>query len=63
MAQEESVGCTICRDWSAEPASLCYTAIAQCHRKCVVLHIDRQSGIESHGAHHKLTRLSIHCAR
>lgn len=63
MAQEESAGCTLCCDWSAKSTGLRDTIVAQCHWKRVVLHIDRQGGIKSYSAHHKLTRLSVHSLR
>jgi len=60
LAEEESLGRTLRRNWRLEQASVCDTAIAERHRQCVVLHTDRQGGIESHGANYELSCVLVH---
>lgn len=60
LAEEEGSGSTLRRNWRLEQASICDTTIVERHRQCVVLHIDRQGGIESHGANYELSRVHVH---
>lgn len=63
MAEEESLGYMVCRHRGTEPARIRRTPFVEYHRQRMVLHTDWQGRAESHGAHHKLARISFHSTR
>jgi hypothetical protein len=60
LAQKESPRSTVRSTWRLEQTSVCDTVVIECHWQRVVLHIDRQGGIESHGANHELSGILVH---